>query len=140
MSGASAGPSSTLITQYTESGYCQFGVFQSFWGNVEIRGNHRFTGNSAYLFVGYGGGGTVQISPNVILTLASAIAVTATVYATVSGAVLAPAPRAIFVNPGNLTGYRFKSELNGVINTVGAGASYFPGSIDGIQITGGQYA
>lgn len=138
--GVNAGPGSTLITRYTESGYCQFSVFEAFYGSLQIVGNHRFTANSQYLFVGYGGGGQVQIGTSVILTIANAITVTASAYATVAGAILAPPPRATFVNPGNITGLRYRAELNGIINTVGAGTSYLPGSADGVTVSGGQYA
>jgi hypothetical protein len=38
------------------------------------------------------------------------------------------------------TGKRYDVAINGVINTFGGGASYFPGSIAGTTATGGQYA
>jgi hypothetical protein len=38
------------------------------------------------------------------------------------------------------TGTRYTVSLNGVINTFGGGASYFPGTIAGSTATGGQYA
>lgn len=41
---------------------------------------------------------------------------------------------------GSGTGKRFTAELNGVIYTGGAGASYFPGNTAGTNATGGQYA
>ena len=45
-----------------------------------------------------------------------------------------------FVNPGNFTGGKYSASLNGVINTWGAGASYFPGTVAGSTSTGGQYS
>lgn len=41
---------------------------------------------------------------------------------------------------GSATGVRYSATLNGVINTVGGGASYLPGNSAGSTATGGQYA
>ena len=41
---------------------------------------------------------------------------------------------------GSATGPRYSATLNGVINTAGGGASYFPGDSAGSTATGGQYA
>ena len=41
---------------------------------------------------------------------------------------------------GSATGVRYSATLNGVINTFGGGASYFPGNAAGTTATGGQYA
>lgn len=40
---------------------------------------------------------------------------------------------------GSATGQRYSATLNGVINTQGSGASYFPGSSAGSTSAGGQY-
>ena len=41
---------------------------------------------------------------------------------------------------GAVTGGRYQSSVNGVINTYGGGASYFPGTVAGNVSMGGQYA
>lgn len=41
---------------------------------------------------------------------------------------------------GSATGVRYAVALNGVIDTVGGGANYFPGNSAGTTATGGQYA
>jgi len=41
---------------------------------------------------------------------------------------------------GSATGPRYDVETNGVINTFGSGANYFPGNAAGVTATGGQYA
>jgi hypothetical protein len=41
---------------------------------------------------------------------------------------------------GSATGARYSASANGVINTNGAGATYFPGDVAGTVATGGQYA
>jgi hypothetical protein len=45
-----------------------------------------------------------------------------------------------FVNPGNVTGQKYYASLNGVINSSGSGVNYYPGSIAGTVVSGGQYA
>lgn len=40
---------------------------------------------------------------------------------------------------GAATGKRYDVATNGVINTNGGGASYFPGNVSGTSATGGQY-
>ena len=40
---------------------------------------------------------------------------------------------------GAATGKRYGATLNGVIDTNGAGATYFPGNVGGTTATGGQY-
>jgi hypothetical protein len=45
-----------------------------------------------------------------------------------------------FSNATNVTGARHNASLNGVINTNGGGASYFPGTSAGTTSTGGQFA
>lgn len=41
---------------------------------------------------------------------------------------------------GSATGVRYSAVLNGVIDSIGGGASYFPGNSAGTTATGGQYA
>ncbi len=41
---------------------------------------------------------------------------------------------------GSATGKRYDVNSNGVVNTYGGGANYFPGSVAGTTSTGGQYA
>ena len=41
---------------------------------------------------------------------------------------------------GSATGRRYSAALNGVINTVGGGATYLPGNVAGETAAGGQYA
>jgi hypothetical protein len=40
---------------------------------------------------------------------------------------------------GGVTGKKYDASLNGVVNSIGSGANYFPGSIAGTLSTGGQY-
>lgn len=61
---------------------------------------------------------------------------TAFAFAQQCGAILAGA----MTFSGSGTGKRYDATLNGVINTVGAGASALPGNAAGTTATGGQYA
>jgi hypothetical protein len=40
---------------------------------------------------------------------------------------------------GNVTGQKFQLSTNSIINTVGSGVNYFPGTVAGSIVTGGQY-
>jgi hypothetical protein len=41
---------------------------------------------------------------------------------------------------GAATGPRYSANTNGVVNSFGGGATYFPGNAVGVLATGGQYA
>lgn len=58
--------------------------------------------------------------------------------ATVNGSILLAS--SAFTITGSASGSRYSATLNGVINTAGGGANYFPGSTAGSTATGGQYA
>jgi hypothetical protein len=40
---------------------------------------------------------------------------------------------------GTFNGYRYNANSNSVINTYGSGGTYFPGTLGGVALTGGQY-
>lgn len=44
-----------------------------------------------------------------------------------------------FINPANVTGQKYSVTANATINTAGAGASYFPGTVAGGSGSGGQF-
>ncbi|TXH81182.1 MAG: hypothetical protein E6Q77_08615 [Rhizobium sp.] len=48
--------------------------------------------------------------------------------------------QATTVMSGSATGQRYVATLNGIINSSGQGANFFPGSVAGATSTGGQYA
>ena len=51
-----------------------------------------------------------------------------------------PGRPAVVTTSGTLTGRRYNANLNGIIDSLGGGADFFPGSTDGVTETGGQYA
>lgn len=111
------------------------GVYQGgfFWlqSNYDITGSataHYLARNNAY--INLGGGYTVTLAgvPNFSVYFAWALEC-ATILASST----------TFAGSG-ATGIRYRVELNGVINTNGGGAAYFPGNAAGGTATGGQYA
>ncbi|AYO83568.1 hypothetical protein EBB05_15695 [Methylobacterium brachiatum] len=73
-----------------------------------------------------GGVVTMNSAPNFTQTFANAL----------SGVIQA-ASGAGFI--GSATGTRYYSAANGIINTNGGGANFFPGSVAGSTALGGQY-
>ncbi|TWB19525.1 hypothetical protein FBZ99_101298 [Rhizobium sp. ERR 1071] len=61
----------------------------------------------------------------------------AVAYATMGGTITCQPTTAM---SGSATGARYTATLNGIINSSGQGANYFPGSVAGTTSTGGQYA
>lgn len=85
-------------------------------------------------------GASVQYAANAVSTISSAITVSNWVFS-INGSVWVPNSSftPTFVNPGNVTGSKYKAQLNGVIDTQGAGVNYFPGNTAGSTSSGGQY-
>lgn len=86
--------------------------------------------------------GQISLVPSSVFTISAAITVSSFALANSGGVIVVPATGTpTFVNPGNVTsGARYLALLNGVINTQGQGANYFPGASAGSTNTGGQYA
>lgn len=139
-SGFQAASGSTMTTSNTVSGICaSFPVFTTDGGLI-TPGNHTFAASANGFFYATNGGIILLITPNVF-TVSAALTVGITSQANDCGIIQATAPPPSFVNPSNVTaGKRYSSTLNGVINTQGAGSTYFPGVDAGTTSTGGQYA
>lgn len=80
-----------------------------------------------------------------VITLTSNITITnnpsfstATASAIMNGTIITSSPGLSI--SGSAVGIRYNASLNGVINTSGGGANFFPGSIAGSTSSGGQYA
>lgn len=103
-------------------------------------GNLYINANSAYLFyatqsaqMGFANGANIVTSKAVSFSGAVAYSSTTAVIAFTSVQVTWN------VSAGAITGPRYNANLNGVITTYGAGASWIPGSAAGTVATGGQY-
>lgn len=90
-------------------------------------------------------GGEIQFSADI--EIQGNAAVTQTVMANNLG--LISRTQSVYINPGRLpvvtatgtiTGKRFACSRNGIISVGGGGEEFFPGTIAGTTITGGQYA
>lgn len=134
-----SGANVTVIN--TESGACGGWAFLgNGLGAITIAGAHKFTASCGQCFASYRNG-TINFGTGFAITISAAITVAQFVFAVSGGQieVTAVSPPT-FTNPGNVTGPKYSAQLNGVINTQGAGASYFPGTVAGSTATGGQYA
>lgn len=109
-------------------------------GAIVIAGAVKFTGNCPNAFAAYRNG-TINFGSGFSITIANAITVTVFAQANSGGQIEVTAGTPpTYINPGNVTGKRYNANLNGVVNTQGAGTSYFPGTVAGDLTLGGQYA
>ena len=91
------------------------------------------------------GGGVIQFSADIAIvgdcTVDTATASTSnggTIYALTSSFAY-PGRHPVVAANGAITGKRYQSIMNGIINTSGGGAEFFPGSEAGRVSAGGQY-
>ena len=108
-------------------------VTAAYGGVVLAQGNYAITGG-AYTHMSAALCGTIQIyGRTVTITGTPAIANFA------QAALLGNLHVGTNTYTGSTTGKRYDVMSNSVINAAGGGASYFPGSIAGSAVTGGQY-
>lgn len=117
---------------YLSSHQCNSASYQAYYS-----GSHDVVDCAAY-----GIGVAFSAASNAFVGLYSTITIVGTpayasqcAYATGGGVIESSATFS-----GSATGQRYLAELNGVINTFGSGATYFPGSVAGVEATGGRYA
>lgn len=108
---------------YANGGSISSSVEEIISGNVP--GSHYFAANNGYIYC-----------QSAIWTASGSITLGQFAQANATGIIFA------FSNSssGSFTGTRYLAALNGVIQTNGGGANYFPGSVAGSTATGGQYA
>jgi hypothetical protein len=134
------GAGATLYTFSTENGAVTSWVFLGNGGGAVYPAAHRFAASCGQAFAAYRNG-TVNLVGSVSYTITTPITVTTFALAVSGGQIEVPGTGTpSFTNPGNVTGQKYFAQLNGVINTQGQGASYFPGTVAGATATGGQYA
>lgn len=104
-------------------------------GTIEATGNYTISsGAGAHMYASTLGSLRIQ---SITITLSGTPAFSSFfASAVVAGAINASS----LTFSGTATGKRYDVSLNGVVNTNGGGASYFPGSTAGSTATGGQYA
>lgn len=119
----------------------EYGATPSYHIVVATGGTLRITspytissGGLAHLFVQ--SGGILLYTPGAV-TLSGSPAWSSAFVSVTSGGLVTTASATF---SGTTTGKRYDVSLNGIINTFGGGASYFPGNAAGTTATGGQYA
>ena len=136
--GANMFTSNTVSGSISSSGW----VFLANGGGTLTVGSHNFNGNLGSALAAYRNGNLVLAS-GVVYTVSANITVSGQFALAVSnGSIEVPATGTpTFSLGGNtVTGTRYLAQLNGVINTQGQGANYFPGTVAGSTTQGGQYA
>jgi len=105
-------------------------------GVISDTGGNFLTGSPSVSHYDARSGGVINANGQTITLLAN---VTCTQFAYARGGQINSTGMTFSMGGFALTGSRYKSEVNGVIDTFGAGGSYFPGASAGSTATGGQY-
>jgi hypothetical protein len=137
-SGLNADNQGVIDFQDVIFGACVFAHMTMFnGGSIFQRGEYEINGNSDFHFLQDAGGHFTG-------TFGSATTVTVTGTPAFSVFAYAGGTSTIYVlnvtYSGGATGTRYLAEMNGIIQTFGGGANYFPGDVAGSTATGGQYA
>ncbi len=136
-SGVVSGNSSIVII----TGNVSFGsvpgyhVWASTEGTVAILAGEYTIAGAAAAHLASGGGGQVNLQACAVTITGTPAFSVAFAFATELGYVQALG----CTYSGGATGTKYNAALNSVINTQGGGADYFPGSVAGTTVTGGQY-
>lgn len=138
--GVWATPGSTVIIwNVNEFGNCSDAHMYASQGSISISGSVRICGNGMRHVVAQNGSWVYTGGiPKPTLIIPAAQAITYFAEADASGA--AQLVYSTMSGKANITGTRYLAQLNGVINTAGAGITYLPGTIAGVTNTGGQYS
>lgn len=102
---------------------------------VEATGNWTISGNSTYAHMTSSYGAQI-LAYSKTITLSGTRAFT--IFVLSQGVSIIDTGSLTFT--GTATGSRYQAALNGIINTSGGGANFFPGDAVGTVVTGGQYA
>jgi hypothetical protein len=133
----------SLFTYNTISDFVYGYVWSAYTGYV-YAGTHTFkNGGSCMIIFSAFYNSFLSLRNNNVFTFQGPFNVSAMVAAASSNGSISvgAAPyQPTFVNPGYVTGQKYNADVNGVINTQGAGVNFFPGSVAGSTARGGQYA
>jgi len=129
---------STLTLDQCETGPCTGGAIHALGGQVSVS-SHKYSGGAQVLLLANVGG---TIFPSGVHAITAAITISGAV-ANASGGgnirVSASSPLS-FTGGASVTGKRYSAVLNGIIDTLGGGPNFFPGTVAGTSSSGGQYA
>ena len=104
--------------------------------NISVAANYTISGN-AQIHYSCSFGGKIYVVSGITVTLSGTPAFSIFTNADTTG-IWYGLPT--FSGSASAGTYRYSASLNGVIQTYGSGASYFPGGNAGVTATGGQYA
>lgn len=108
-------------------------------GAIELAGDIGSTGFGGSFFAARGSGAQIEFY-DAAITISTTISCAQFVLGYNAGLISVNSGfPATFVNPANVTGSKYLATTNGIVNTQGRGASYFPGSSAGSTSAGGQY-
>ena len=112
-------------------------IIAQYGGVVNINVGYLISGAASYHMRSEIAGSMIQSIAVATVTISGSPAFgTAFAYADTNATIYA----ILMTYSGTVTGKRYSSTLNSVINTAGSGANYFPGNSAGTTATGGQYA
>lgn len=116
---------------------CNGVAIQTGWGGtIIVGGNLNIEGNAQNLV--FVSGGVVQFNPGLTHTFSNIAIYSSSVFWAYAGGILGINGQT-WVNAGNASGSRFRSEYGGQIVTGSGSLTYLPGSTAGTTATGGQY-
>lgn len=129
-------------------GFDDFGVMTSgshisnAGGVVYLTGSYSITGGAIDHLSGTGGITEIEpgLSPIVITCVGSPVFSGAFASVSLPSTIQYPSTQVSFSGCSGVTGQRYACSLNGVINTGGAGSSFFPGNSTASCTSGGQYS
>lgn len=111
-----------------------YALIAQFGGRIYM--NSSYTVNGGGFYHAYANNGMILLNSGITVTFSGTPAFGAQTASSLLGGLI-QAPGVTF--SGAATGTRYSAITNGVINTGGGGANYFPGNVAGSTATGGQY-
>lgn len=127
---------STVFINNCESGPCSGAQVQAFGGAFVTCYNHRLTGSALTSFRANVGG---KLGLGGTMTVPSPITSSYFAVASNLGSITVSASTPLSFTGAAVTGQRYLVSANGIIDTNGGGANFFPGSSAGAVGSGGQY-
>jgi len=119
-------------------GVCAFHIIATNGGAVNALGSYKISGaaSSGHWLATTGAQICVR---DITVTLLLSVSIGYFAWARFGGIIICPG-LTLTLGGFTVTGQKYYAEMNSVISTNGAGASYLPGSVAGSVATGGQYA
>jgi hypothetical protein len=125
-----------ITTGLNEFGSCPVHrIYAEGQGQINIQGNEIISGAAGQAHYAAAYGAFIKANSSISWT-ASGTATQGTFALSQTGIIYSSGCTA----SGTFAGQRYNASANGVIQTFGGGANYFPGSVAGSTATGGQYA